>query len=473
MSVEVVTLPVENEGQGAFTLLRQICESSQAATENQSDFSKLHENIMQLERLIFSLGKDEARATALLQGLSLELIAGLNDAYCSWETQLEHRFVRRLIQGEVNLPQYPFYERFGGLVTRELAMTANLQPQRILFIGSGPLPITAIHLHLQTQAPVDCVARKADVEGITLQALEKCGLNHSVRIVADEASDYDVSTYDLIVVGLLAKPKKSILNTLRKRSRAGCKILCRTSHGLKRLAYEETAEQDRRGFHLKGEQVAAGEQLISTFLLESATNAAADVRLEWLRGVDSSTGDQLLCLVNRVLEEETTIGYPGPIDEQTGFEIMRQLGADVEAGRRHLLVAYKDGAIVGQMILTPNASPNHRHIVELTRGTIHPSFRGGGLPLRAFYEVARKCEELGREVICLDVRAGTHAAILWEYFGFKQYGMLVDYARVGDKKYQGLYMAQTTEELKRRLAELASAATSKSQESPSRQNNPS
>jgi ribosomal protein S18 acetylase RimI-like enzyme len=158
--------------------------------------------------------------------------------------------------------------------------------------------------------------------------------------------------------------------------------------------------------------------------------------------------------MNRTLEEESTIGFPRPLDEETGFTVMRQLNADVVAGRRHVLVAEKDGAIVGQLILTPNSTPNHHHIVELTRGMIDRSFRGGGLALRAFQEVARKCEELDREVICLDVRAGTQAAIWWQHFGFKPYGYLADYSRVEDKKYAGLYLAQTTAELKQRLREI-------------------
>jgi predicted GNAT family N-acyltransferase len=139
---------------------------------------------------------------------------------------------------------------------------------------------------------------------------------------------------------------------------------------------------------------------------------------------------------------------------------MGQLDKDLESGHRHVLVASKGDRIVGQLILSPNSSPNHRHIVELTRGTIDPSFRGGGLALRAFQEVAKKCEQLGREVICLDVRAGTHAAIWWQHFGFKQYGLLQDYSRVGDKRYQGLYLTQTTAELKKRLAELAASTVS-------------
>jgi len=103
----------------------------------------------------------------------------------------------------------------------------------------------------------------------------------------------------------------------------------------------------------------------------------------------------------------------------------------------------------------PNSTPNHHHIVELTRGTIDRSFQGAGLALRAFREVVNKCEELNREVICLDVRAGTMAAVWWQHFGFESYGLLRDYSRVGDKRYEGLFLTQTVTRLKQRIEELA------------------
>jgi predicted GNAT family N-acyltransferase len=226
--------------------------------------------------------------------------------------------------------------------------------------------------------------------------------------------------------------------------------------------YGPVSDADFRGFYVSQQDIAGGTQTTSIFLLEAAKSAVGSAKLEWLRDIDMKMARQILQLMNCTLQEETTIGFPGPIEEKTGLVLMQQLGADVASGRRHVLVAEKDECIVGQLILTPNSSPNHQHIVELTRGTIHPSFRGGGLALRAFHEVARKCDELGREVICLDVRAGTLAAMWWQHFGFKPYGLLNDYSRVGDKRYEGLYLTQTTAQLKQRLNELMSMADASS-----------
>jgi hypothetical protein len=43
----------------------------------------------------------------------------------------------------------------------------------------------------------------------------------------------------------------------------------------------------------------------------------------------------------------------------------------------------------------------------------------------------------------------------WQHFGFKPFGLLADYSRVRDQRYQGLFLTQTAEELKNRVQELA------------------
>lgn len=457
MSMALST-PIATEQEQIELSLRRVCEAARNVATLNDDFSELHESIMEFENLVFSVGPDKVRVAAILDGLPPEHIRAVQDAYSFWQARYDSDFIRRLLQEKTSVFDYPFSDRFADLVRRELALLPEAKPQRSLVIGSGAFPITAIHLHLQTSAPVDIVLRDANAVDLAQKVLEQSRLDGHIHVSREKETGRFMSDYDLIVIEVLAKSKRGILREVRKRGRPGCQILCRTTHGLRRLIYEPTVERDLRGFHVKGEQVAEGMQTISTSLLEPARSAANDVRLEWLREIDSSTGAQLIRLMNRTLEEETTIGFPGPIDDATGHALMQDLNTALVAGRRYVLVAKIGEAIVGQLILTPNGSPNHRHIVELTRGTIDPTFRGGGLALRAFQEVAKRCEELQREVICLDVRAGTMAAMWWQHFGFKPYGFLADYSRVGDKVYEGLYLTETTAELKLRLQELVSGA---------------
>lgn len=454
MSLGVSAVSTRNVHEGLFALLRQVEENSRHFTETGLGFAALQGSILAMEKMIFSVDGGEAAASAILDGLPPAKIAGLNKAYSLWETTLEFEFIDRLLQGNACLSDYLFYRRIEGLVRRELTMIQDVTVRRILIIGTGPLPMGAVHAHLQTGALVDCGANDEKSAMVARQVLAACGLERSIAVFAEDGSEYDLSPYDVVVVEVQRSLGPALLKRLRKRCKPGCQILSRTAHGLRRLIYPASLDRSPHGFHVKGWQIADGEQTVSTCFLEPAASAASDVILSWLSGIDSQKGLQILRLMNRTLEEETTIGFPGPIDDETGSVLMRQLDADIRAGRRHVLVAEKEGTIVGQVILTPNSTPNHHHMVELTRGTIDRSFRGAGLALRAFQEVASKCEELGREVICLDVRAGTMAAMWWQYFGFRPYGILEDYSRVGDKKYAGLFLMQTTAGLKQQVREI-------------------
>jgi ribosomal protein S18 acetylase RimI-like enzyme len=462
MTVAVNVPFCEERDERVLSLLEHVCDAASAVAEDRLHFSKLHENIMQLERFIFDLDANQEWEKSILARLQPGTIVGVNDAYCVWQTRLEFEFAGRLVKGEVSLQEYALYERFAQLVRREQELLSIRRGDKLIFLGSGPLPLSEMLFYRQTGAQVNCVARDPGSAALARQVLEKCGLNESVKILDGTAMEQDFSHYRAVVMEALVRPKRNFLKLLRKRCQEGCRILCRSSHGLRGLLYGPVSDADFRGFYVSQQDIAGGTQTTSIFLLEAAKSAVGSAKLEWLRDIDMKMARQILQLMNCTLQEETTIGFPGPIEEKTGLVLMQQLGADVASGRRHVLVAEKDECIVGQLILTPNSSPNHQHIVELTRGTIHPSFRGGGLALRAFHEVARKCDELGREVICLDVRAGTLAAMWWQHFGFKPYGLLNDYSRVGDKRYEGLYLTQTTAQLKQRLNELMSMADASS-----------
>ncbi|QHQ29187.1 putative nicotinamide synthase cyclopropane fatty acid synthase protein [Xanthomonas albilineans] len=114
------------------------------------------------------------------------------------------------------------------------------QPERILFIGSGPLPLSAIWFSRILDVHVDGIdiSKSAVEESSTL--IKVLGLDRSIRIIHRNAVDYDVSNYDMIVIALLAKPKQLLLDNIARTARSDCTIVCRTSFGLRSLIYEPT-----------------------------------------------------------------------------------------------------------------------------------------------------------------------------------------------------------------------------------------
>jgi len=179
MSVAVSTINLTEE-ELVFTLAMQVSSSYDNCRESRLDSSELHKNIMQLERFIFSYGGNEEKIKAIIGRLNPEMIGNLNEAYCFWKTRIEFEFAQRLSRGRVSLPDYPLNDEFSALIRRELALVSGLQPERVLFIGSGPLPISAIHLHMQTGAPVDCLVRDPGVVAIARDVLASCGLGRGI-----------------------------------------------------------------------------------------------------------------------------------------------------------------------------------------------------------------------------------------------------------------------------------------------------
>src|SRR5262252_1932331 len=163
----------ENQEEPVFQLVEHVCHAARGVAEDRLDFSELHEKIMQLENLVFRLEEDRENAETILDRLAPEAIAGVNHAYLFWQTRLELQFADRLVKGEVSLSDYPLYDRFDGLIRCEHALLSDTGQHRLLFIGSGPLPVSAILLHLRTGWPIDCIAGQSGAVPLIQKILAK------------------------------------------------------------------------------------------------------------------------------------------------------------------------------------------------------------------------------------------------------------------------------------------------------------
>lgn len=181
-----------------------------------------------VDQLLFGLGygRDE-----------MEL---LNNAYCAWETALEEIFVERLCAGTSALSDYRLNNRFLRLLKREISMLRHRTHRRALFIGSGPFPISAVWLHRHLGVTVDGLDVSVDAVERSRGLMAKLDLKGSINIIHEESPRYDVSAYDVIIIALLAKPKKAILDNIYASAKPDCEVICRTSSGLRSVLYEPT-----------------------------------------------------------------------------------------------------------------------------------------------------------------------------------------------------------------------------------------
>lgn len=217
---------------------------------------RLDRAVDELEAFVFGGGDD---APELIRRLGVETVAELREAYCAWETLLEERFACQAIRARAaDYHSYPLSSRFRRLLARELSLAGGPPPQRALFVGSGPLPISAVWLHGLSGARVDCVDHSGHAVRCSRAYLRALGLDERIRVLHGSGEGTDPAGYDLVLVALLAKPKRAILRRLHAAAAPGTRIVCRTSHGLQRLLYEPTDESRavRPFFEVAGVAVA-------------------------------------------------------------------------------------------------------------------------------------------------------------------------------------------------------------------------
>jgi hypothetical protein len=237
---------------GAVTVARQKDEQIVDIVRNykrelalsQDDFPSFHTTMRNLERMLLRGEKESHLLAQALSQLEPEELTQFNDLYCLWETKLEKRFVGFLNEGVVrHYLDYPLFARFERLIDREIGLLNGYAPKRFLFIGSGPMPITALCLQHRLGVQVDCLERFPDAVEESKTVTSNLGCAGDINIIQGYGEQFDVSEYDTILIALLAKPKRAILENIARSCRPEARIICRTSDDSRSVFYEPTAPE--------------------------------------------------------------------------------------------------------------------------------------------------------------------------------------------------------------------------------------
>jgi hypothetical protein len=162
-----------------------------------------------------------------------------------------------------------YIARYEYLARREIDLAGIRAEDRVLFIGSGFLPTTAFEYARQRGCAVDCVDFVPEAIACSRESAERLGLAGRVRSIQARGEAHDPSVYDVILVGVLAAPKQEILRHLDAGVKRGCRILCRTTYGLRQLIYPRAVYDGRElgRLALRDRSVACGDRVISAELL--------------------------------------------------------------------------------------------------------------------------------------------------------------------------------------------------------------
>lgn len=238
-------------------------------------FLRAHENshaavirrISHLEQKILS-GHGSDELPEILD--NVRVLRRMRQTYEAFETRLESVFAKRLTTGEIpDCGQYVLNERFLGLVSSEIELASIGATDRVLFIGSGPFPITAILLTHLSGCRVDCYESEKEYSAISNQLISSIGLDSRIEVVNADDRQATYGNYSLVLVAVLARPKRRILGSIWKGAVPGTRVVCRTTAGLRRLFYKETPLSLLRHYGPLSVCRAGAGQTISSVLLQT------------------------------------------------------------------------------------------------------------------------------------------------------------------------------------------------------------
>jgi L-amino acid N-acyltransferase YncA len=185
-------------------------------------------------------------------------------------------------------------------------------------------------------------------------------------------------------------------------------------------------------------------QIATTARVDSASIETPEYELYWPTHLSEDERQQLLSLYDEVARHEATHGYAGSIANEVGRSIVENDAESLAKGHLYMLLARDVDGLAGSLIFQPYTSQSRKHTMYAKRAVIARRARGK-LFHQAVAEAVNKAVALGVEVVTCDVAADGPVE-LWKSLGFKEYGILPDYARRHGRSLDGhlLYLRLTS-----------------------------
>ncbi|UYV38396.1 GNAT family N-acetyltransferase [Rhodobacteraceae bacterium D3-12] len=107
---------------------------------------------------------------------------------------------------------------------------------------------------------------------------------------------------------------------------------------------------------------------------------------------------------------------------------LQDVATAVEGGTRRLFGAIVDQRLVGTVQLVLGMPPNQPHRAEISKMIVHPDGRRCGLGKALMNEALTVAKRMGKTLVTLDTRTGDVAEPLYRGVGFKEAGVIPDFA---------------------------------------------
>ncbi|WP_161601458.1 nicotianamine synthase family protein [Paenibacillus luteus] len=168
----------------------------------------------------------------------------------------------------------PYWHIYMALVSEEFSTLRQLirqdgqiEKSPIVFIGSGPMPLSPIILHLFGEVEVVCLEIDPDAYEASCSFLEKVGLRTKVNVILENGAAFDYSLYNQIFVASLVRNKRAVLEQISRTS-SDPLVAVRTAEGMRQIMYEaiDESQLNKQGWRIIGRTSPDGNLVINSTL---------------------------------------------------------------------------------------------------------------------------------------------------------------------------------------------------------------
>ncbi len=141
--------------------------------------------------------------------------------------------------------------------------------------------------------------------------------------------------------------------------------------------------------------------------------------------LSSSELDDLTALLISCVAQGASLGFHAPL----AADVARNWWAGVPRDGVILLVAEREGRIVGTVQLQPAESENGAHRGEVAKLLVDPSSRRQGIARALMMTLENEARAAGKTLLVLDTREGDPSNDLYRALGYREAGRIPGWAR--------------------------------------------
>lgn len=163
------------------------------------------------------------------------------------ETEMELYWAKRIIVSEnpkKELFNFWYYKNYAALVDLEYANASYVKEKNknAIFIGGGPFPLTSILLCQKYGLSCTVLEKNPSSTAMATELVKALRLDKKITIKNIDAYAYtDYENFDLVYMAALVgnnhAAKNKIITAVYDSVKSGTLLLCRSSHGTRKLLY--------------------------------------------------------------------------------------------------------------------------------------------------------------------------------------------------------------------------------------------